>query len=120
MQTFASQCSDSFSSKTAGFGIDDVTLALAEDNLDLQTYAIDFWKPLPHRAKKYHGTFYHIQSGSHHKSPLLERNLSGLHNLIGKIVEKSDFMTVSSFNPFDMINTTVPFKKVGFFCHFIK
>ena len=32
-----------------GFGEDEVILGLAQDSLALQTYAIEFWKPLPSR-----------------------------------------------------------------------
>ena len=38
-----------------------MVLALAEDNLALQTYAIGFWKPLPTQSKSYEPLFYHIQ-----------------------------------------------------------
>ena len=38
-----------------------MVLALAEDNLALQTYAIGFWKPLPTQTKSYEPLFYHIQ-----------------------------------------------------------
>ena len=38
-----------------------MVLALAEDNLALQTYAIGFWKPLPTQTKSYEPLFFHIQ-----------------------------------------------------------
>ena len=38
-----------------------MVLALAEDNLALQTYAIGFWKPLPTQSKSYEPLFFHIQ-----------------------------------------------------------
>ena len=76
-------------------GADAVTLALSENNLALQTYAIGFWKPLPPQTKSYEPLFFHIQSGSRYQSPLLDKNLTSLQNIIGKFAQKSDFMKVS-------------------------
>ncbi len=71
---------------------------LAENNLALQTYAIGFWKPLPAKSKdaSTSGNFYHIQSGKDLVSPLLKKDSSPIKSLIGKMVQKSDFMQLPS------------------------
>lgn len=78
-----------------GFGEERVILALAEDDLALQTYAIGFWKPLAaNKNGNESKTFYHIQDGPSLQSALFKKDLIGVQDLIGKVVQRNDFMTV--------------------------
>ena len=60
----------------------------------LQEYARSFWKPLTSGPSNYAPTFYHLQFGAELKSPLLDKQNSPIENLIGKMVQKNDFMNV--------------------------
>lgn len=81
-------------------------LALAEDDLALQTYAIGFWKPLPAAANAMNKTtFYHIQDGPSLQSPLLDKDLIGVQDLIGKVVQRNDFMTVCVCISYQLANS---------------